>query len=213
MKKLIKLTENNLKKIVKNSVKRCIKEESLRKGFHINESRIKKIVAESLNRVINEESFYDDDDLKDYHVFTPNRSKYYKDDTADNFMGGIDDTNDDYDDLGNYKYDDGEEPWNIGDESGDNDVAKYNNALDKQRRSNMDLDKYYYNNYGPDYKRDEFGKTYRTHRLLPSSDYEKAFDRKYNLKNDSPYSFEHDDYDDKEPEDWESGWNEDEFFK
>lgn len=213
MKKLIKLTENNLKKNVKNSVKRCIKEESLRKGFHINESRIKKIVAESLNRVINEESFDDDDDLKDYHVFTPNRSKYYKDDTADNFMGGIDDTNDDYDDLGNYKYDDGEELWNIGDELGDNDVTKYNNALDKQRRSNMDLDKYYHNNYGTDYKRDEFGRTYRTNRPLPSSDYEKAFDKKYNLKNDSHYSFEHDDYDDKEPEDWESGWNEDEFSK
>lgn len=188
MKKLIRLTESDLKRIVKNTVKRIIRED-----------------------------FSDDEDLKDYHTFTPNRSKYYRDETEDNYMGGIGD-DDSYDKLGNKlrTYDEGEDDWHIGDEVPDNGASRYNNALQRQQKSNREVERLFRNSPTA-WGYDEFGrKCYHGTHSIPDSDYEIGYDNMYKGKNE-PYSFEEkpeDDYD-EEPDDRESGWDEnyDEWLK
>lgn len=179
----------------------------------INKNRLRAIIKEALSHILKED-FTDDDDLNDYHTFTPNRSIRHQSDTEDNFMGGVDPSDDEFDQYGNSReegpeYDD--DPvnrWKVGDELGDNDVAKYNNALQRQKISNREVDQEYRNS-GKAFDNDEFGhKYYHGTDELPSSDYEKGYDNMYN-GGDNEYSFDDENENDYDSD--ESGWDENEF--
>ena len=140
MKKLIRLTEGDLHRIIKNTVNRVIKE-------NIRKRRI--------NEDLDDDSLYDPEDDnyedgEDFREFTPNRSMSYNHQrgTEDNFMGGVEPDDDEFDEYGN-NYDEGddEEPWSpyqLDDyDDYEEDPSKYNNALQKQKISNADADRYF----------------------------------------------------------------------
>lgn len=223
---------NRLRKKINESKKDIEEKVILSNGkdaYALNESELKSLIKEAVGNVLKrrnlQEAIFnnsDDEDLRDFNTFTPNRS--YRHPTDDNFMGGVDPSDDEFDEYGNSReegpdYDDAPvEPWKPSDLGDYDDYTVnphiYNNALQKQQKANQMVDKKFRNS-GKAFGNDEFHHTfYRGTGALTSKDYQNGFDNLYNDTH-KHYSFDDDDYsdfdDEGNPKDWESGWNEDDY--
>lgn len=151
---------NRLRKKINESKKDIEEKVILSNGkdaYALNESELKSLIKEAVGNVLKrrnlQEAIFndsDDEDLRDFNTFTPNRS--YRHPTDDNFMGGVDPSDDEFDEYGNsreecsdYYNDAPVESWKESDIDDYDDYSenphKYNNALQKQQKANQMVDK------------------------------------------------------------------------
>lgn len=148
---------NRLRKKINESKKDIEEKVILSNGkdaYALNESELRGLIKEAVGNVLKrrnlQEAIFngsDDEDLKDFNTFTPNRS--YRHPTDDNFMGGVDPSDDEFDEYGNSReegpdYDDAPvEPWKESNIDDYNDYSDFNDEDDPEDwESGWDEDDY-----------------------------------------------------------------------